>query len=228
MKIKTTVLGVAAVLVLAVAPALSIAQGVHSQFAVAQPGPSFTPTQTPAIATRIPFANLPPGSSPIGIVQAPVIAPNPVFIPSQSFFPNQTVVVPNQVFTPNPVFAPTTVFTPAESFIPNQFILSNPASTSFQMPAQVMLPPTQLLLPGQTVIPTTTPQSVNAPVQAYFGLPSAPQQNSAGPAAGASRSDVLRQLGEPIVTIATSTGETLYFSDGTRVTLQNGQVTGSK
>jgi hypothetical protein len=228
MKIRTTVLWVAAVLVLAVTPTFSIAQGVHSQFAVAQPGPSLTRTQTPAIATRIPFANLPAGSQPIGIIQAPVIVPNPNFISSQSFFPSQTIVVPNQVFTPNSVFAPTSVFTPTQSFIPNQFILSNPASNSFQMPAQVMLPPTQLLLPGQTVIPAPTSQSVTAPVQAYFGLPPAPQQNSSVPAAGTSRADVLRQLGQPIVSVATSTGETLYFSDGTRVTLQNGQVTGSK
>src|ERR1043165_2493094 len=100
MTMKTTVLSMAAVL--ALIPTFSIAQGVHSQFAVAQPSPSFTPTQGPAIATRIPFANLPAGSSPIAIIQGPVIAPvfapNPVFIPSQSFFTNQTVVVPNQVF----------------------------------------------------------------------------------------------------------------------------------
>ena len=215
-------------MVLTVTPKFSLAQGVHSQFAVAQPGPSFTPTQAPAIATRIPFANLPAGSSPIAIIQTPVIAPNPVFIPSQNFFPGQTVFIPNQVFTANPVFAPTSVFTPTQSFIPSQFIFSPPASSSFQMPPQVMLPPTQLLVPGQTVIPTTTSQPVDPQARAYFGLPSAPQQASSAPAAGTSRADVLRQMGQPIVSVATSTGETLYFSDGTRVTLQNGQVTGSK
>ena len=198
MTIKT-VLWMAAVL--ALTPAFSIAQGVHSQFAVGQPSPSFTPTQAPAIATRIPFANLRPGSSPIAIIQAPVIAPvivqNPIFVPSQSFFPNQTVVIPNQVFIPNQVSTP--------------------------IPSQVMLPPTQLLLPGQTVIPAAASQPVDPPVRAYFGLPTLP-----APADGTSRADVLRQFGQPIVTVATSRGETLYFSDGTRVTLQNGQVTGSK
>ena len=225
MKMKT-VLWLATVL--ALTPTFSMAQGAHSQFAVAPPGPSVAPTQAPAIAARIPFANLPAGSSPIGIIQAPVIVPNPVFIPSQSFLPNQTVFVPNQVFTPNQVFAPTSVFTPTQPFFPNQPTFSNPASPSLQTPPQVMLPSTQLLVPGQTVIPTTASQSVTAPVQSFFGFPSAPQPNSSFPASGTSRADVLRQLGQPIVSIATSMGETLYFSDGTRVTLQNGQVTGSK
>ena len=220
MKIKATVLWVAAALVLAAMPALSIAQGAHSQFAVSQPQPA-QQTQAPAIATRVPFANLPAGSSPIAIVQPQVIAPNPVFIPTQSFLPSQTVVVPNQVF------APTSVFAPTQSMIPDQFVFPGAASPSFQTPAQVLLPPTQLLVPGQTVIPTTTSQPV-APTQAYFGLPPAPQQKLAAPTPGTSRADVLQQFGEPIVTVGTSTNETLYFSDGTKVTLENGQVTGSK
>ena len=46
--------------------------------------------------------------------------------------------------------------------------------------------------------------------------------------AGMSRADVLQKFGQPTVTVATSSSETLYFRDGTSVTLQNGQVIGSK
>jgi hypothetical protein len=229
MKIKTTVLGVAAVLVLAVTPTFLIAQGVHSQFAIAQPAPPFTPTQAPAIATRIPYRHIPAGSSPIGIIQAPVIVPSPVFNPTPVFSLDPTFGVSNQVFAPNPVFAPTTVFNPAPSFIPNQFVFPNAVSSSLQMQPQVTLPQTQLLLPGQTVVPpATTTESVTAPVQAYFGVPPALQQKLAPPAVGTARADVLQKFGQPIATVTTRTGETLYFSDGTKVILQNGQVTGSK
>jgi hypothetical protein len=233
MKVKRTVLWIVAGLVLAVTPSFSIAQGSHSQFAIAQPQPAFAPTQAPAIATRVPFANIPAGSAPIVIIQPQVFVPNPVFIPTQNFVPNHTAVVPNQVFAPTSMFPPTSVFAPTQSFIPNQFVLPSSASPSFQMPNQVLLPPTQLLVPGQTVIPmtmpTATPQPAIAPVQTFFGRPSVvPQQRLTAPVRGTSREDVLRQFGQPIVTVGTRTGETLYFSDGTKVTLENGQVTGSK
>jgi len=48
------------------------------------------------------------------------------------------------------------------------------------------------------------------------------------PQRGTPRADVIRAFGQPSVTIITSTGETLYFSGGVTVILQNGQVIGSK
>ena len=48
------------------------------------------------------------------------------------------------------------------------------------------------------------------------------------PSRGTPRADVIRQFGQPSVTIITSTGETLYFTGGVTVILQNGQVIGSR
>jgi hypothetical protein len=39
---------------------------------------------------------------------------------------------------------------------------------------------------------------------------------------------VIRRLGQPSVTIITSTGETLYFNGGVTVILQNGFVIGPR
>src|SRR5947209_351343 len=102
MIIKATVVSVAAGLVLALNPMISMAQR-SGQFAIAQPNAQFAPTQAPAIATRAPFANLPAGSSPIVIIQPPVATGNPFFSPGQIFSPNQ-LFVPNQIFAPNQVF----------------------------------------------------------------------------------------------------------------------------
>jgi hypothetical protein len=61
-------------------------------------------------------------------------------------------------------------------------------------------------------------------------LGSGPSVVSAGPSgipmfpAGTSRAQVLAQLGNPVVTVVTSANETLYFSGGVTVIIQNGQV----
>src|SRR5712692_4478225 len=128
MKSKTTVLYLAAGLVLALSPMVSMAQN-SGQFAVAQPNPpfSFLPTQGPAIATRSPFRNFPAGSSPIVVIQPPVVTQNPFFIPGQIFPPSQTVITnpvfaPTQFFGPTQVFGTNQVFAPNPVFIPNQFV----------------------------------------------------------------------------------------------------------
>jgi hypothetical protein len=221
MKMTTVVLYLAAGLVLTLNPMISIAQS-SGQFAVAQPHAPSLPTRAPAIATRAPFAGLPPGSGPIVIVQPPARERNPFFNPGQVFSPTQTVV-PNQFFAPTQVFAPTQAFVPNPVFAPTQAVV----------PDQFVLPmaPTQLLVPGQTVIPSTTFQTSQRPAVAagpVFISPSATQISTSAPPVGMSRADVLRKFGEPSVTVATSTSETLYFHDGTTVTLQNGQVSGSK
>ena len=238
MKIRTTVVSVmVAGSVLAISPAVSMAQS-SGQFAVAQPKAPYLPTQGPAIATRAPLKNLPAGSRPIVIIQPPAVNSNPFTAGGQFFPPSQTVVSnpvfdpsmafrPNQVFAPTQVFIPNQVFGPTQSVIPDQFVLP--------MQPQMIMPPTQLLVPGQTVIPDTTSQTVTSPEQsftgpsqAYFGLPSVVQRKLPLPAQGTARAELIQKFGNPIMTVGTSSGETLYFKDGTKVTLQNGQVTGSK
>src|SRR6266404_234801 len=102
MKVRTTVLYLAAGLVLVLSPMVTTAQN-SGQFAVAQPKPPFAPTQGPAIATRAPFRGLPAGSRPIVVIQPQVDTQNPFFNPGQIFPPSQTVVT-------NPIFAPTQAF----------------------------------------------------------------------------------------------------------------------
>ena len=219
MRIKATVLLMAAGLVLMLSPMVSLAQS-SGQFAVAQPHPAFLPTQAPAIAMRAPFGRFPAGSAPIIIVQpqAPV-EQNPFFSGGPFFPTTQTVVsnpvfAPTQVFAPNPVFAPNTVFAPTQAVNPSQFVLP--------------MAPTQLLLPGQTVFPATTSQLPMTTVQAGSAFRSTTAQQTTAAQPATSRADLLWQFGDPVVTVMTSTSETLYFRDGTKVTLQNGQVIGSK
>lgn len=225
--------------VLAIRPAISMAQ-TSGQFAVAQPKAPYLPTQGPAIATRAPFKNLPVGSRPIVIIQPLAVRSNsnPFTAGGQFFSPSQGVVsnpvfdptlafMPNQVFAPTQVFIPNQVFGSTQAVIPDQFVLP--------MQPQMIMPPTQLLVPGQTVIPDTTSQPVTSaeqsftgPSQAYFGLPSVVQRKLPLPAQGTARAELIQKFGNPIMTVGTSSGETLYFKDGTKVTLQNGQVTSSK
>jgi hypothetical protein len=217
MKIKTKVIGVVAVFVLAANPMVSMAQRSGFQIGIAQPSVAFAPTQAPAIATRGTFvANplLPPASAPIVIIQNQVVVSNPVFIP-------------NQVFTPNPVFVPGNGI-----LDPNEFpvLFQTPTLVTNPVAAQMSVP-THILAPGQTVIPDPTVQPPFQPMQSHFGPPPSTQRPSqqqlTPPAVGTPRADVLQQLGRPLATVTTRTGETLFF-DGITVTLQNGQVTGTK
>ena len=194
------------ILALTAMPMVSAAQGRHTEFATASSQPQYLPTQAPAIATRAPFAKTAPGSAPIVIIQSQPVG---------------NFLLP----TPNPVFIPD------RQFLSDPFVLPPAAfSATQQIPPQVM-DPVHILVPGQTTIPAaavgqvTTPPSATSG-QAYFGPPATPRPSR--PATGTSRNDVLRQFGQPSVTIVTSTGETLYFDGGITVRLENGQVTGSK
>jgi hypothetical protein len=210
MKIKTGLLYVVAVFVTAVNPGVSTAQRAGFQIGIAQPATPFLPTQAPAIVTNGTFVSRFTGPVPtVVIIQNPVIAPSPVFIPGQ-------------VFTPNPAFGPNPFVVPAF-----------PAQTSFftqtEPPTQMVVPP-HILVPGQTSINPAATVPVNAQPQSFFNnapQPAVPDLRT-GPVAGMSRVDVLRQFGQPTVTITTSTGETLYFNGGITVTLHNGQVTGPR
>jgi hypothetical protein len=79
--------------------------------------------------------------------------------------------------------------------------------------------PNQVLRPGQT---TVSAQPVPQ------GPPRGPGLRHGPPPRGTPRADVLQQFGQPSVTIITSTGETLYFTGGVTVILQNGQVAGPR
>jgi len=217
---------------MAISPVVSMAQRAGFQIGIAQPTNPFLPTQAPAIVTNgrfiSPFA---PPIPTVVIIQNPVIAPSPVFIPSQVFTSNP-VFVPNPFlpnpFLPNP-FLPNP-FLP-NPFVPNPFVVptQNPFFSQTEPPTQVIIPP-HILVPGQTSInpPATLP--VTPQQQSFFNSaprPASPDR-STHPVAGMSRVDVLRQMGQPLVTVSTSTGETLYFNGGVTVTLQNGQVTGPR
>ena len=99
--------------------------------------------------------------------------------------------------------------------------------------------PNQILVPGQTFVPAATynPAPVVVMTASPFGLqprvpfvtqPFATPVHHVRPVIGTPRTEVLRQLGQPSVTIITSTGETLYFSGGVTIIIQNGQVTGPR
>ena|SRR5437773_6975187 len=76
------------------------------------------------------------------------------------------------------------------------------------------------IVPGRTVFPSFAPSfapgQIIVPRQTVFvaGLPPI----------GTPREQVVRQFGSPTVSIVTSTGETLHFSGGVSVFIQNGQV----
>jgi hypothetical protein len=69
-------------------------------------------------------------------------------------------------------------------------------------PARVGRPPA----PGAAVAPAT-------PVAPWVGMP---------------RAEVLKQFGRPSASVITRTGETLYFSGGATVIIENGQVAGPR
>jgi len=94
----------------------------------------------------------------------------------------------------------------------------------------VIVPGPQTVVPlvpyfPTVIIPNTIP-SVLPPNQ----IPQnpTPPRHHAPTAVGTSRADVVRQFGQPSVTVITSTGETLYFPGNVTVIIQNGQVAGTK
>jgi len=89
--------------------------------------------------------------------------------------------------------------------------------------------PNQVLVPGQTIVPAqpVIPQPVFTPPATFQpGGPAVPPARPTLPVPGTPRSEVLERFGRPLVTVVTSTGETLYFNDGIKVLIQNGQVAG--
>jgi len=224
----------AVIVVLAASP-MALAQRAGFQIGISQPAVALPPVQAPAIATRGTFIGnpLPIEAGPVVIIQNQLIAPNPVFIPNQvlaptPFFAPVPFFAPTPGFTANPAFLPNPVFTTAPGIISGPFVFPGQVSAINQMPSQVTVPE-HILVPGQTVIASPTAGPIIQPqVQSTFGPPLANKQVS-HPAPGTTRADVIRQFGQPSVTVTTRTGETLYFEGGrTIITLENGQVSGPK
>ena len=214
---------------------MALAQRAGFQIGISQPAVALPPVQAPAIATRGTFIGnpLPIEAGPIVIIQNQLFAPNSVFIPNQvlaptPFFAPVPFFAPTPGFTANPAFLPNPVFTTAPGIISGPFVFPGQVSAINQMPSQVTVPE-HILVPGQTVIASPTAGPIIQPqVQSTFGPPLANKQVS-HPAPGTTRADVIRQFGQPSVTVTTRTGETLYFDGGrTIITLENGQVSGPK
>jgi len=136
--------------------------------------------------------------NPIVIVPAPVI-------PQIPLVPNfNTVIVPNQMLMPG-ITLPNNPLQPGLPLVPQVY----------QPVPQVFQPAPQIYHPAPQIFPPV-------PQQGHPPLAQRP------PLIGMPRAEVLQRFGQPSVTIITSTGETLYFSGGATVIIQNGQVIGTK
>jgi hypothetical protein len=160
-----------------------------------------------------PVGLLPPGF-PVGSMSTFTVAPRH-FLPVQPWTPFglvptfPTVVIPNTVLVPNNVLLPSPGYFPGQTFVPNY--------------------PGQSYYPGQAVIPVVPPVPVIVPPGVvHGGVPFVPHGHRFVPTAGTPRGDVIRQLGAPSVTVITNSGETLYFTGGVTVIIQNGQVVGPR
>ena len=98
--------------------------------------------------------------------------------------------------------------------VPNQVIL--PGTTIIALP--FVSPSPTAFVPTNPVLPPLTPTPF-IPVIAGSGriMP-----------IGTPRADVIRQFGQPSVTMITSTGETLFFTGNVTVIIQNGVVAGQR
>jgi len=130
-------------------------------------------------------------------VQAPVVAVNGTFRG-----------VPNLM----PPFQPPPFPGIQVPLVPNFPTLIMPNTTL--VPGQTFVLPPVFVQPPLLVVPTW-------PV-ALPSLPATPVNRP--PLFGMSRVELLRHMGQPMTTVITSTGETLYFPSGVIVIIQNGQV----
>ena len=171
--------------------------------------------QTPAIVTRavpgpvvFPPQVVIPGSV---VVPGSVVFPGSFGVPGSFGFPG-SFGVPGSFAVPGTVFGPTQVFTQGSVFIERpQSLPTSPVQTFSSAPVQPF-------------VSAPIQPFVSAAVQPFGGSPVvAPVMP-----VGTSRAEVLRTLGQPTVSVFTNTGETLHFSGGATVVIQNGQVAGPK
>jgi hypothetical protein len=90
----------------------------------------------------------------------------------------------------------------------------------------------QVLVPGQTMfsppVANTFPGGFTPATPVQAATPFLPVARHPVPVVGTSRADVVRQFGQPSVTVITSGGETLYFPGGATIVIQNGRVAGPR
>ena len=185
---------------LVVYPAAGVSQNIGFRVGIAGPPLGFPPVQAPAIAIRNPFTPI----QPIGIPSTPFISPTPL-VPLVPTFP--TVLVPNTVLVPGQTILPQPFVAPVGPLVGPVFTMPvGPVIDPVVTPGPLILVPT---LGVQPALPAALPGRHLPPI-------------------GTPRTDVLRLYGQPSVTVITSSGETLYFTGGVTVIIQNGQVVGPR
>ncbi len=129
-----------------------------------------------------------------------------------------------QIGIAQPAFGSPAAPSPAPA--PRRTFVGVPAVVAVPQPIvaiQTVIIPNQVLLPGQTIVPPPG-QPFPQPAPQRF----VPAFTHPVPPIGTLRPEVLRQFGQPMVTVMTSTSETLYFNGGVTVIIQNGQVAGPR
>jgi hypothetical protein len=200
-----TVLGCLTVLFLAVSPVAGLAQLAGFQVGITQSPFALAPMQNPVGGTRGSF-DLVPTFVPPPTTIGPIIPLVPNF---------PTVIVPNQVLPGQTFFFPEQGFFPGQTFIPGQAFFSRQPF----LPSPVVNPGSSIFFPANPIQPGLP----------FVSNPTQPGRFVSGvgpvfPPVGMPRAEVLRQFGQPSVSVITSTGETMFFPGGGTVTIQNGQV----
>jgi hypothetical protein len=138
------------------------------------------------------------------------IAPPPVGFPP----PQAPAVAIRGTFTMVPSFA---LPAPQAPILPVPLIPNSPT---------IIVPNRVVVNPGPVILVAPNPIQPGLPFNPQAGF--VPQTGLVPQFFGMPRAEVLRRLGQPTVTIMTSTGETLYFTGGVTVILQNGVVIGPR
>jgi hypothetical protein len=128
--------------------------------------------------------------------------------------PHSTVVQPHGTFTARPTFPPS----------PPPVL----GTTAIIPVVPTVIVPNHVLLPGQTGVPPAPFIPAAPPLHPTHPIIGFAPRSGHLPPIGMARSEVLGQFGTPSVTVITSSGETLYFTGGTTVIIQNGQVAGTR
>jgi hypothetical protein len=145
--------------------------------------------------------------------------------------------VPQAPFFFSPVQPPAVVTVPGGFHRHHGLGFQQPNTVIVNVPpvfSQQIFPETNIGLPAVSPIPPVAPipstiSTIPGTISTIPGTISTIPSTFPAFAVGTSRAQVISQLGPPTVTVITSTGETLYFSGGATVIIQNGQVvTGSR
>jgi hypothetical protein len=218
MKVRKPCAALLAGLVLVLAATPSMAQHAGFRIGIAPivgPPGAFSGFGQPMVGPFgiAPVAVFPQSTFGFPPTQAPVVVTRGGFVPGSPFV--------TQPFGGFLIQTPS-VFVPGQTFATNPFIVTgqvfpNPFAGVGQVVPNPFIVPGQVFAPGQVVLPgsvfTQAPRTHLTPANS---IPI--------PGVGTPRAQVLTQLGQPTVSIITSTGETLFFNGGITVFIQNGQV----